>query len=76
LSGVVLAFCPPGHSKRPIVAWAVHNEPSPQEMLDWIRRSWGLQFGFLVIIFWRFSFMGKLSSDRLMQGVGIFNDVC
>jgi hypothetical protein len=29
-----------------------------------------------VIIFWRFAFMGKLSSDRLMQIVGIFNDVC
>lgn len=45
-------------------------------MVDWILRSWVLQFGFLVIIFWRFAFMGKLSSDRLMQIVGIFNDVC
>ncbi|CDK68511.1 FIG00732477: hypothetical protein [Klebsiella pneumoniae IS10] len=76
LSGFVLAFCHPGHSKLPIVAWAVHNQPSPREMVDWILRSWVLQFGFLVIIFWRFAFMGKLSSDRLMQIVGIFNDVC
>ena len=45
-------------------------------MVDWILRSWVLQFGFLAIIFWRFAFMGKLSSDRLMQIVGIFNDVC
>lgn len=76
LSGFVLAFCHPGHSKLPIVARAVHNQPSPREMVDWILRSWVLQFGFLVIIFWRFAFMGKLSSDRLMQIVGIFNDVC
>ncbi len=76
LSGFVLAFCHPGHSKLPIVAQAVHNQPSPREMVDWILRSWVLQFGFLVIIFWRFAFMGKLSSDRLMQIVGIFNDVC
>ncbi|STT84607.1 Uncharacterised protein [Klebsiella pneumoniae] len=69
--GFVLAFCHPGHSKLPIVAWAVHNQPSPREMVDWILRSWVLQFGFLVIIFWRFAFMGKLSSDRLMQIVGI-----
>jgi hypothetical protein len=67
LSGFVLAFCHPGHSKLPIVAWAVHNQPSPREMVDWILRSWALQFGFLVIIFWRFAFMSKLSSDRLMQ---------
>ena len=76
LSGFVMAFCHPGHSKLPIVAWAVHNQPSPREMVDWILRSWVLQFGFLVIIFWRFAFMGKLTSYRLMQFVGIFNDVC
>ncbi len=58
LSGFVLAFCHPGHSKLPIVAWAVHNQPSPREMVDWILRSWVLQFGFLVIIFWRFAFYG------------------
>lgn len=45
-------------------------------MVDWILRSWALQFGFLVIIFWRFAFMSKLSSDRLMQIAGICNDVC
>ncbi|HBR1832835.1 TPA: hypothetical protein L9M57_000043 [Klebsiella quasipneumoniae subsp. similipneumoniae] len=76
LSGFVLAFCHPGHSKLPIVAWAVHNQPSPREMVDWILRSWALQLGFLVIIFWRFAFMSKLSSDRLMQIAGICNDVC
>ena len=74
--GLRAGLCHPGHSKLPIVAWAVHNQPSPREMVDWILRSWVLQFGFLVIIFWRFAFMGKLSSDRLMQIVGIFNDVC
>lgn len=42
LSGFVLAFCHPGHSKLPIVAWAVHNQPSPREMVDWILRSWVL----------------------------------
>lgn len=71
LSGFVMAFCHPGHSKLPIVAWAVHNQPSSREMVDWILRSWVLQFGFLVIIFWRFAFMGKLTSYRLMQFVGI-----
>ncbi len=74
--GLRAGLCHPGHSKLPIVARAVHNQPSPREMVDWILRSWVLQFGFLVIIFWRFAFMGKLSSDRLMQIVGIFNDVC
>ena len=68
LSGFVMAFCHPGHSKLPIVAWAVHNQPSLREMVDWILRSWVLQFGFLVIIFWRFCFHGEadqLSADAV-----------
>lgn len=51
LSGSVIASCRPGHSKLSIAAWAVHNQPSPREMVDWVLRSWVLQFGFLVVIF-------------------------
>lgn len=76
LLGFVLVFCYFGYSKLFIVVWVVYNQFLLWEMVDWILCSWVLQFGFLVIIFWCFVFMGKLSSDRLMQIVGIFNDVC
>ncbi len=63
LSGFVLAFVIPVTVNCPFVAWAVHNQPSPREMVDWILRSWVLQFRFSGDQFSGVSaFMGKLAA--------------
>ena len=51
LSGFVLAFCHPGHSKLPIVAWAVHNQPSPREIIVICFRSKVKTLSFFYFIF-------------------------
>nr|WP_287858992.1 hypothetical protein [Klebsiella sp.] len=76
IAGFVLAFLHPGHSKMPIVAWMLHNQPSRRHFFSWIVRSWILQCGFLIIIFWRIGFMRDLPTDTLLRFVSIFNYIC
>ncbi|QLO35810.1 hypothetical protein HV213_08195 [Klebsiella sp. RHBSTW-00484] len=76
VAGFVLAFLHPGHSKMPIVAWMLHNQPSGRDFFGWIARSWILQCGFLIIIFWRIGFMRDLPTDTLLRFVSFFNYIC
>lgn len=76
IAGFVLAFLHPGHSKMPIVAWILHNQPSRRHFFSWIVRSWILQCGFFIIIFWRIGFMRDLPVDMLLRFVSIFNYIC
>lgn len=76
VAGFVLAFLHPGYSKIPLVAWMLHNQPSVRQFFDWIVRSWILQGGFFVIVFWRIGFTQNLSHEVLLRFVAAFNYVC
>ncbi|MEB6378707.1 hypothetical protein MXM41_07135 [Leclercia adecarboxylata] len=76
MAGFVLAFMHPGHGKIPLVAWMLHNQPTSKQFFDWIVRSWILQCGFFVIIFWRIGFTQNLSHEVLLRFVAVFNYVC
>jgi len=76
VAGFVLAFLHPGYSKIPLVAWMLHNQPSARQFFDWIVRSWILQGGFFVIVFWRIGFTQNLSHEVLLRFVAAFNYVC
>lgn len=76
VAGFVLAFLHPGYSKIPLFAWMLHNQPSARQFFDWIVRSWILQGGFIVIVFWRIGFTQNLSHEVLLRFVAAFNYVC
>lgn len=76
VAGFVLAFLHPGYSKIPLVAWMLHNQPSARQFFDWIVRSWVLQCGFFVIVFWRIGFTQNLSHEALLRFGAAFNYVC
>lgn len=76
IAGFVLAFLHPGHSKMPIVAWMLHNQPSRRHFLSWIVRSWILQCGFLIIIFCYMGFIDAVSVHALLRFTSFFNYVC
>ena len=76
IAGFILAFLHPGYSKMPIVAWMLHNQPSRRDFFSWIVRSWILQCGFLMTLFWQVGFMRYLQGDTLLRFVSVFNFIC
>lgn len=76
LAGFVLGLCNPGFCKLPIIAWALHNDPAPRTLFNWLLRGWGLQCGFLVLVFCRLGFLAKVSLDTLLWYSAFFNYIC